>query len=82
MIVDPTFLDVPGWRQVVKRNRDIRCVHFDVRSDKTWLPHILVEDGFFQSASQIKKNRPDLWRDREEWDVVDLDWAEIEIWPL
>lgn len=80
-IVFPNFLDVATWRRVVKNNRSIRCAHFDVRTNKTWVPHILVEHGFFDSTSQIKKNRPDLWRDREEWDVVDLGWAEVEIWP-
>ena len=80
-VVDPTFLSVDDWRRVVKNNREIASVHFDVRSDASWLPHVLVEAGFFTSGSQIKKNRPDLWRDREDYDVVDLPWAEIEVWP-
>jgi hypothetical protein len=79
--VFPTFLSVDDWRAVVKNNADIGRIHFDLRSARTWIPHILVDAGFFKSGSQIRKNRPDLMRDREEYDVVDLDWAEIEVWP-
>lgn len=58
----PWFLEVPDWRQIVREN-DIRGVNFLLMTDETWLPNCLVDTGFFPSGSQLKKNRPDLFRD-------------------
>jgi hypothetical protein len=32
-------------------------------TDATWLPHELVEAGFFLSGAELRRNQPRLWRD-------------------
>ena len=87
----PSRITNPFWqganavddaRRIVKNNAQIECVWFDVESDETWLPLILSQLGFFPSNSDVKRNRPDLWRDRFEHDFVKLQWAEVWIEPI
>ena len=80
-IISPRFCDVDTWRDVVRNNEGIHHVEMIVRSGESWLPKVLVDAGFFSSGSQVKKNRPDLWRDREPFDHVSLQWAQVEVWP-
>lgn len=80
-IIEPSFCTVGVWRDVVRNNARIHHIVFRIQSDENWLPHILTEAGFFPSGSELKRNRPDLWRDRERFDVVNLQWAQIEITP-
>lgn len=79
--VQPENLSVETWRAVVKNNRGFH-INFELESDETWLPKILSEAGFFPSNSEVRKNRKDLWRDREYIDVVKLKWATIKVFPL
>jgi hypothetical protein len=76
-----------GWtdavgtmRDVVRNNARIEAALFDVETDETWLPAVLVQAGFFPSNSEVKKNQPSLWRDvLRPLDVVRLSWAEIAV---
>lgn len=86
-ITDPNVSEiVQGWRTVHKNNKaGIPHLFFEVSADQTderFLPRILVGLGFFESTSQVKKNRPDLWRDAEFeiCERVKLSWATLEIW--
>lgn len=81
-IIDPSFGSVDLWRDVIKNNRALRCAVFTIESDETWLPRILVDAGFFPSGGEVKRNRPDLWRDSRPFDGCELSWADIEIVPM
>lgn len=80
-IVSPHGLDVATWHSIVNNNDDIKEAFFIVESDEEWLSTILSEVGFFPSNSQVRKNRPDLWRAREEYETVSLKWATIVVCP-
>lgn len=77
--VSPGFCDVQTWRAVVHNNAPITCVLFVLRTARTWLPHALVDAGFFPSGSEVKRNRADLWRDLADGETVRLGWAEITL---
>ena len=82
LMVQPDFLDVNTWRNVVKHNkRDIKKVLFTIEAPKdTHIPHILVEHGFFDSTSRVRKNQPTLVRNTElDKEVIKLSWAVITI---
>lgn len=76
-IISPDFMEPSGWRNVVQNNADVKSIPFTIVSGETWLPKILSEAGFFPSNSEVKKNRPDLWRDAQDGEVVKLSWAKI-----
>jgi len=40
--------------------------------EERFLPKLLVKYGFFKSTSQIRKNRPDLWRELSKVDCEEL----------
>lgn len=68
------------WRDVANNNRLV--VLFTVLSDTLFLPRLLVEAGFFESTSQVKKNRPDLWITLLPGTMTNIEigkWAEITI---
>lgn len=75
VISRPDFLSINDWRRVVKNNSEIHGIDFLLVTDQTWLPRIMAEAGFFESGSQCKKNRPDLWRD-----LVDGEWFSFGGW--
>ncbi len=81
-IIQPDYLTLDVWRNVVKRNRGIGPITFWIVSEEEWLPTILRDAGFFASNSQVRKNRPDLWRKREPYDVVRLKWATVAVYPM
>jgi hypothetical protein len=78
-ILSPWFCDTDTWRDVVKHNPPIDHVVFEIQTDETWLPAVLVEAGFFPSGNMVKKNQPKLWRDLVPGEIVSLSWAEIRI---
>ncbi len=77
---EPSFLPTEVWRQIKKNNKGMPRINFELWTSETWLPHVLVEQGFFPSTSEIKRNRKDLWRGVAELDHVVLNWADILIW--
>jgi len=79
-IVSPHFLRVEDWRGVVRNNRDIVAVDFVIETNRGFVPHVLVDCGYFPSTSEIKRNRPDLWiQITSSVMVVNLGWAHIII---
>lgn len=78
-IISPWFCDVDTWRDVVKNNRPIDHIAFEIQTDETWLPRVMVDAGFFPSGSELKRNQPKLWRDLVPGEIVSLSWAEIRI---
>jgi hypothetical protein len=79
MFVQPDFCTPDTWRAWVKNNQDIECVLIAIETEDTWLPKVLSEHGFFVSNSQVKKNRPDLWRDLVPDETITLGWCEISL---
>lgn len=76
-----TTITKPGvetWRGVVKANPGTHA-HLWMQTDKKWLPHALVEAGFFRSGSEVKRNRPDLWRETTPIDFFETDWADVDV---
>lgn len=69
--------DPATGRDIVKNNSSIKCLHFIVHTNIHWLPEVLAELGFFPSGNQVKKNRPDLWRDVVHGEIVKLKWVEV-----
>ena len=53
--------DIRVIRQTVKNN-PVDC-SLNVVVVKHFLPHVLVDLGFFPSTSEVKRNRPDLWKE-------------------
>jgi hypothetical protein len=78
-IREPSFGDVATWRDIVKNNAAISSVAFEIRTSERWLPHVLSNLGFFPSNSEVKKNRPDLWREIDRDTIVELSWATLRI---
>lgn len=76
--------NVEMWRDIVRNNkRSIPFVWFQLETDETWLPNVLVQAGFFSSGGQVKKNRKDLWRDIDlNGETVALSWAKIRIFRV
>lgn len=75
----PHFLSVNDWRGVVANNARINHVVFELETDETWLPTVMRDAEFFPSNNEVKKNRPDLWRDLVPGETVKLAWAKITI---
>lgn len=59
---------------------DIMSDENTVFETETFLPRILVKHGFFKSTSQIRKNRPDLWRDLTEPEFTELKIGHKRVW--
>ena len=75
-----TSVTSPGvdtWRGIAKNN-NLRP-NLAMQTDKTWLPHALVDAGFFRSGSEVKRNRPDLWRNTCPIDFFELDWCDVDV---
>lgn len=60
---------------------DLKSLGIDVLNESTvyedgeiFIPKILKKYGFFSSTSQVKKNRPDLWREVEfpEFSILEI----------
>ena len=77
---------IEGWRLTKKNNKSwltwkLRFVA--TVTDERFLPRILVNLGFFESSSQVKKNQGTLWREIAPdviLETVELSWCVIEIW--
>lgn len=63
IVLSPDICAPNIWRAWAKNNADIEFVPVIVAASDDWLPTILVDIGLFASANQVKKRRPDLWRE-------------------
>lgn len=86
-INDPRINEVvEGARTTVKVNKSwLRRTFFEIdcsETDERFIPRLLVQAGFFESTSQVKKNQPELWRASEGviCEQIRLSWATIEFW--
>lgn len=78
-ITSPKFgIDI--CRAIVKNNQGIDFIIVDVITSNKWLPQILTDIGLFPSNGQVKKNRPDLWRELStERTSVEFPWCQLNI---
>lgn len=53
---------------------------FDV--DETFLPRILVLAGIVPSTSEVKRNRPDLWRNVPEGQFTEVKWGKRRLFII
>jgi hypothetical protein len=58
-------------RRIAKNNQGLYA-HYNIGTTETFLPHVLVYLGLFESGSQVKKNRKDLWRDVVDQEVLTI----------
>lgn len=73
---------ITHWREIQRRNSDIHRIPVGVNSGgEAFLPRILVNAGLFPSTSEVKRNRPDLWRevDVNESITFRLGWADVTV---
>ena len=50
--------------------------------EEIFLPKILRKYGFFKSTSQVKKNRPDLWRELKDLEMTKLKIGHRRVWLI
>jgi len=48
--------------------------------NERFLPRLLVKYGFFKSTSQLRKNRPDLWRELNIIDFEEIKIGHKRVW--
>ena len=53
-----------------------------VKTNEIFLPKILKEFNIFSSTSQVKKNRPDLWRELKDFEMTKLEIGFKRIWII
>ena len=75
-------VNVPLIRQVLKNNPSLPFYNDIIYSDVVFLPHLLVELGLFDSTSEVKRNRPDLWREKHPIDFIEVNRIRLIIKPL
>lgn len=51
-------------------------------TEERFLPRILVEAGIVKSTSEVRRNRPDLWRELNELDFFQVKWGKKFLWIL
>jgi hypothetical protein len=61
-------------------NNKIPDSDITVYDDETFLPRLLVKYEFFKSTSQLRKNRPDLWRELDRVDFEELKIGHKRVW--
>ena len=53
---------------------------FTITDEERFLPKLLVKYGFFKSNSQLRKNRPDLWRTLDKPDFEEIKIGHKRVW--
>lgn len=87
-ISDPNIKNiVEAARTTVKVNKSwLHRLFFEINCfevEERFVPRLLVQAGFFESTSQVKKNQPGLWievSDETICERITLSWANIEFW--
>ena len=50
--------------------------------EEIFIPKLLKKYGFFKSTSQVKKNRPDLWRELKDFEMTKLKIGHRRVWLI
>lgn len=53
-----------------------------IRTDENFLPRILVELGWFPSTSEVKRNRPDLFKEFNSPDFQEIRIGKKILWLI
>lgn len=51
-------------------------------TEERFLPRIMVEAGIVKSTSEVRRNRPDLWRGLDKPDFFQVKWGKKFLWIL
>ena len=51
-----------------------------ITDEERFLPKLLVKYGFFKFNSQLRKNRPDLWRTLDKPDFEEIKIGHKRVW--
>lgn len=76
-------ITVPNWgpdtissvRDVVRNNERVYGIDITILTDETWLPLVLSQVGLFASNSEVRRNRPELWRDVQKNETIKFQWG-------
>lgn len=49
-------------------------------TNERFLPRILVETGIAKSTTEVRKNRPDLWKELTDVDFMRVKWGKKFLW--
>jgi hypothetical protein len=77
-VISPPW-DLSISRNIVRNNAPIRRVKCIVHTNEKWLPKVLVGASFFPSNSEVKRQKPEFWRELKCSETIELSWAEIFI---
>lgn len=80
IIIDKPLID--EYLLFAKNKEDwiLNEVHKTVYDTERFLPKLLVKHGFMKSASEVKRNRPDLWKTLDKLDFLQLKIGKRKIW--
>ena len=62
-VTAPTPMNTKLIRQILQNNPSLSYNGQVTECDK-FIPHLLVGLGMFPSTSEVRRNRPDLWREK------------------
>lgn len=51
-------------------------------TEERFLPRIMVEAGIVKSTSEVRRNRPDLWKSLDKLDFFQVKWGKKFLWIL
>ena len=74
-LVEPSLLfsrSMDDWENIEK--------DLTLFTREKFLPYILVTCGVFQSTSEVKRNRPDLWKELDTPDFMEIKIGKKRIW--
>ena len=74
-ITKPALFELPTQEQVdlfraIMKNNGISHMSLEVETGETFLARTLVDLGFFPSTSQVKKNKPEFFRELVDGETV------------
>ena len=72
-IIDSPFsmsiIDTMALSRAITKNNAVNCC-CNLLTDVAFIPRLLVELGLFVSTSQVKKNKPELWRELADGEII------------
>ena len=51
-------------------------------TEERFLPRIMVEAGIVKSTSEVRRNRPELWKSLDKLDFLQVKWGKKLLWIL
>jgi hypothetical protein len=73
---------VPGWTLLASDEDDWKNIEESktLFTEERFLPKILVSIGIFKSNSEVKRNRPDLFKSLDKLDFIKIKINKRKLW--